>query len=71
MKSTPLYELRKPHPNQARIDAASAALLRETASHYPPSIKSSEMGFPPHQCLKIPLGRTSIPRFQDTAVESS
>jgi hypothetical protein len=31
MKATPLDELRKPHPDQARIDALTAALLRATA----------------------------------------
>ncbi len=28
MKATTLDELRKPHPDQSRIDAATAALLR-------------------------------------------
>ncbi len=31
MKPTPIEELRKPHPEQKRIDAESAALLRATA----------------------------------------
>jgi hypothetical protein len=29
--ATPIEELRKPHPEQKRIDAESAALLRATA----------------------------------------
>lgn len=31
MKPTPIDELRKPHPEQKRIDAEAAALLRATA----------------------------------------
>ena len=31
MNATPLEELRKPHPEQKRIDSESAALLRATA----------------------------------------
>lgn len=31
MKTTAIEELRKPHPEQKRIDAESAALLRATA----------------------------------------
>ncbi len=31
MKPTPIEELRKPHPEQKRIDAEAAALLRATA----------------------------------------
>jgi hypothetical protein len=31
MNATPLEELRKPHPEQKRIDTESAALLRATA----------------------------------------
>ncbi len=31
MEATPIEELRKPHPEQKRIDAESAALLRATA----------------------------------------
>ena len=46
MKSTPIHELRKPHPNQARIDAAAAALLRVTAAPYRTSIEANEAGFP-------------------------
>jgi hypothetical protein len=30
-KATPIEELRRPHPEQKRIDAESAALLRATA----------------------------------------
>lgn len=30
-KATPIDELRKPHPEQKRIDSESAALLRATA----------------------------------------
>jgi len=30
-KATPIEELRSPHPEQKRIDAESAALLRATA----------------------------------------
>jgi len=31
MNPTPMEELRKPHPEQKRIDSESAALLRATA----------------------------------------
>ena len=31
MKATPIDELRRPHPEQKRIDTESAALLRATA----------------------------------------
>lgn len=31
MKPTPIDELRKPHPEQKRVDTESAALLRATA----------------------------------------
>jgi hypothetical protein len=40
MNPTPMEELRKPHPEQKRIDSESAALLRATAIdprlHKPP-----------------------------------
>jgi len=31
MQATPLEELRKPHPDQQRIDSLSAQILRATA----------------------------------------
>jgi hypothetical protein len=31
MQATPIEELRKPHPDQSRIDALSAQLLRASA----------------------------------------
>lgn len=61
MKSTPIYELRKPHPNQAHIDAATAALLHATAPHFPPSLKMNEMDSQPkshHQKTSRPLSHT-------------
>jgi hypothetical protein len=43
IRSTRVEELRKPHPNQRAIDAASAALLRATA----PDVLSAHIGGPP------------------------
>jgi hypothetical protein len=43
IRSTRVEELRKPHPNQRAIDAASAALLRATA----PDILRTCIGGPP------------------------
>jgi hypothetical protein len=50
MNPTPLEELRKPHPEQKRIDAECAALLRSSAADLrlrkPPDLAKPVVDFP-------------------------
>jgi hypothetical protein len=45
-KATPIEELRRPHPEQKRIDAESASLLRATALDVFRHMASSTPGVP-------------------------